>query len=158
MLTTKDEFQTPLDWAAFTLIGETETLPISREKIDLRRLVMSLPSNATPEQIVAGLSKLLKISEPQLFAEHLSALDVSSSDNITIIAQKIKEWCETRPKIELNLESKIYRASAGGTDSDAPEEIVREFYQTLKENQIRLGLPPSSAPPAPPTNNPQTPS
>jgi CHAT domain-containing protein/tetratricopeptide (TPR) repeat protein len=154
MLTTKDEFQTPLDWAAFTLIGETETLPISREKIDLRRLVMSLPSNATPEQIVAGLSKLLKISEPQLFAEHLSALDVSSSDNITIIAQKIKEWCETRPKIELNLESKIYRAGAGGTDSDAPEEIVREFYETLKENQIRLGLPQSSAPP---TNNPQTP-
>jgi CHAT domain-containing protein len=158
MLTTKDEFQTPLDWAAFTLIGETETLPISREKIDLRRLVMSLPDHTTPKQIVAGLSKLLKISEPQLFAEHLSALDVSSSDNITIIAQKIKEWCETRPKIELNLESKIYRAGAGGTDSDAPEEIVREFYETLKENQIRLGLPLSSAPPAPPTNNPQTPS
>ena len=157
MLTTKDEFQTPLDWAAFTLIGETETLPLSTEKIDLRRLVMSLPNNATPEQIVAGLSKLLKISEPQLFAEHLSALDVSSSDNITLIAQKIKKWCETRPKIELNLESKIYRAGAGGGDSDAPEEIVREFYQTLKENQIRLGLPRSSAPPAPPTNNPQTP-
>jgi len=157
MLTTKDEFQTPLDWAAFTLIGETETLPLSTEKIDLRRLVMSLPNNATPEQIVAGLSKLLKISEPQLFAEHLSALDVSSSDNITLIAQKIKEWCETRPKIELNLESKIYRAGAGGTDSDAPQEIVREFYETLKENQIRLGLPLSSAPPAPPTNNPQTP-
>ncbi|MCB8761485.1 hypothetical protein [Planktothrix agardhii] len=33
---------------------------------------------------------------------------------------------------------------AGGTDSDAPEEIVREFYETLKENQIRLGLSVSS--------------
>ncbi|MEG4350771.1 hypothetical protein QUA74_13590 [Microcoleus sp. LAD1_D3] len=119
---------------------------------------MSLPDDATPKQIVAGLSKLLKISEPQLFAEHLSALDVSSTDNINIIAQKIKEWCETRPEIEENLEGKIYRAGGGGTDSDAREELVREFCETLKENQIRLGLPLSSAPAAPPTNNPQTPS
>ncbi|WP_445247560.1 tetratricopeptide repeat protein, partial [Microcoleus sp. OTE_8_concoct_300] len=120
MLTTKARFRTPLDWAAFTLIGETETLPLSTEKKDLRRLVMSLPDDATPKQIVAGLSKLLKISEPQLFAEHLSALDVSSTDNINIIAQKIKDWCETRPEIEENLEGKIYRAGAGGGDSDAP--------------------------------------
>ncbi|UNU22112.1 CHAT domain-containing protein [Microcoleus vaginatus PCC 9802] len=158
MLTTKDEFLSPLDWAAFTLIGETETLPLSTDKIDLRRLVMSLPDNATPEQIVAGLSKLLKVSDPKLFAEHLSALDDSVTDNVNVIAQQIKEWCETRPKIELNLESKIDQMGAGGTDSDAPEEIVREFYETLKENKIRLGLPVSSAPPASPTNNPQTPS
>ena len=157
MLTTKARFRTPLDWAAFTLIGETETLPLSTEKKDLRRLVMSLPDDATPKHIVAGLSKLLKISEPQLFAEHLSALDISSTDNINIIAQKIKDWCETRPEIEENLEGKIYRAGAGGTDSDAPEEIARELCETLKE-QIRQGLPVSSAPPAPPTNNPQTPS
>ncbi|MEG4350772.1 tetratricopeptide repeat protein [Microcoleus sp. LAD1_D3] len=32
MLTTKARFRTPLDWAAFTLIGETETLPLSTEK------------------------------------------------------------------------------------------------------------------------------
>jgi len=158
MLTTKDEIMSPLDWAPFTIIGETETLPLSTEKIDLRRLVMSLPDNATPEQIVAGLTKLLKVSDPKLFVEHLSALDVSVTENVNITAQKIKEWCETRPKIELNLESKIAQMGAGGTDSDAPEEIVREFYETLKENQIRLGLPPSSAPPAPPTNNPETPS
>jgi hypothetical protein len=157
MLTTKDEFMSPEDWAPFTIIGETETLLLSTEKIDLRRLVMSLPDEATPEQIVAGLTKLLKVSDPKLFVEHLSALDVSVIDNVNIIAQKIKEWCETRPKIELNLESKIDQMGAGGTDSDAPEKIVREFYQTLKENQIRLGLPVSSAPPAPPTNNPQTP-
>jgi hypothetical protein len=118
---------------------------------------MSLPDDATPEQIVAGLTKLLKVSEP-LFVEHLSALDVSETDNVNIIAQKIKDWCETRPQIELNLENEIYQMGAGGGDSDAPEEIVREFCETLKENQIRLGLPPSSAPPAPPTNNPQTPS
>jgi len=140
MLTTKARFQTPLDWAAFTLIGETETLPLSTEKIDLRRLKMSLPENATPEEIVAGLSKLLKISEPQLFAEHLSALEVSSTDNVNIVAEKIKEWCETRPQIEENLESKIDQMGAGGTDSDAPEEIVREFCETLNENQTRLGL------------------
>jgi hypothetical protein len=119
---------------------------------------MSLPDEATPEQIVAGLTKLLKVSDPKLFVEHLSALDVSVIENVNITAQKIKEWCKTRPKIELNLESKIDQMGPGGTDSDAPEEIVREFYQTLKENQIRLGLPRSSAPPAPPTNNPQTPS
>jgi CHAT domain-containing protein len=158
MLTTKDEIMSPEDWAPFTIIGETETLPLSTEKIDLRRLVMSLPDEATPEQIVAGLTKLLKVSDPKLFVEHLSALDVSEIENVNITAQKIKEWCETRPKIELNLESKIAQMGAGGTDSDAPEEIVREFYQTLKESYIRLGLPPSSAPPAPPTNNPQTPS
>jgi CHAT domain-containing protein/tetratricopeptide (TPR) repeat protein len=157
MLTTKDEFLSPLDWAPFTIIGETETLPQSTEKIDLRRLVMSLPDNATPEQIVAGLTKLLKVSDPKLFVEHLSALDVSVTENVNITAQKIKEWCETRPKIELNLESKIAQMGAGGGDSDPPDEIVRELCETL-ENQIRLGLPLSSAPPAPPTNNPQTPS
>lgn len=36
MLTTKTESLRPLEWAAFTLIGETETLPLSTEKIDLR--------------------------------------------------------------------------------------------------------------------------
>ncbi|MEG4034240.1 CHAT domain-containing tetratricopeptide repeat protein [Microcoleus sp. S36b_A4] len=156
MLTTKARFPSPIAWAAFTLIGETETLPLSTEKSDLRRLVMSLPDDATPEEIVAAFTKLLKISEPQ-FVKQLSAIDVGSTDNINIIAQTIKDWCETKPQIEENLENEIYQMGAGGTDSDTPEEIVRDFYQTLKENQIRLGLPPSSAPPAPPTNNPQTP-
>jgi CHAT domain-containing protein/tetratricopeptide (TPR) repeat protein len=156
MLTTKARFPSPIAWAAFTLLGETETLPLSTEKSDLRRLVMSLPDEATPKEIVAAFSKLLKISEPQ-FVKQLSAIDVGSIANINIIAQTIKDWCETRPQIEENLENEIYQMGAGGGDSDAPEEIVREFYQTLKENQIRLGLPPSSAPPAPPTNNPQTP-
>jgi CHAT domain-containing protein/tetratricopeptide (TPR) repeat protein len=157
MLTTKARFPSPIAWAAFTLIGETETLPLSTEKIDLRRLVMSLPDEATPKEIVAAFSKLLKISEPQ-FVKQLSAIDVGSIANINIIAQTIKDWCETRPQIEENLENEIYQMGAGGGDSDAPEEIVREFCETLKENQIRLGLPVSSAPPAPPTNNPQTPS
>jgi CHAT domain-containing protein/tetratricopeptide (TPR) repeat protein len=157
MLTTKARFPSAIAWAAFTLIGETETLPLSTEKSDLRRLVMSLPDDATPEEIVAAFSKLLKISEPQ-FVKQLSAIDVGATDNINVIAQTIKDWCETRSQIEENLENEIYQMGAGGGDSDAPEEIVREFYETLKENQIRLGLPVSSAPPAPPTNNPQTPS
>ena len=140
MLTTKDVLMTPLDWAPFTLIGETETLPLSTEKTDLRRLLMSLLDTATSKQIVAGLSKLLEISEPKLFIEHLSALKISETDNVDIIAEKIKEWCKTKPKIELNLESKISLMGAGGTDSDAPEEVVREFYETLKKNRIRLGL------------------
>jgi CHAT domain-containing protein len=140
MLTTKARFPSPIAWAAFTLIGETETLPLSTEKIDLRNLKMSLPDNTKPEEIVAGLNKLLKTCPPYLFAEHLPALDVSATDNVDIVAEKIKDWCETRPKIEQNLENEVDQAGAGGTDSDAPEEIVREFYETLIENQIRLGL------------------
>ena len=65
MLTTKARFPSPIAWAAFTLIGETETLPLSTEKSDLRRLGMSLPDDATSQEIVAAFTKLLKISEPQ---------------------------------------------------------------------------------------------
>ena len=104
---------------------------------------MSLPDDATPEEIVAAFSKLLKISEQQ-FVKQLSAIDVGSTDNINIIAQTIKDWCETRSQIEENLENEIYQMGAGGGDSDAPEEIVREFYETLNKNQIRLGLSVSS--------------
>ena len=157
MLTTKARFPSPIAWAAFTLIGETETLPLSTEKSDLRRLVMSLPDDVTSEEIVVAFTKLLKISEPQ-FVKELLAIDFGSTDNINIIAQTIKDWCETRPQIEENLENEIYQMGAGGGDSDPPDEIIREWAKTVKETPIRLGLPPSSAPPAPPTNNPQTPS
>jgi CHAT domain-containing protein/tetratricopeptide (TPR) repeat protein len=157
MLTTKAQFDNPKAWAAFTLIGETEILPLSTEKSDLRRLVMSLPDDATSEEIVAAFTKLLKISEPQ-FVKELLTIDYGSTDNINIIAQTIKDWCETRPQIEENLENEIYQMGAGGGDSDPPDEILREWAKTVKETPIRLGLPPSSAPPAPPTNNPQTPS
>lgn len=143
MLTTKARFPSPIAWAAFTLIGETETLPLSTETIDLRKLKMSLPEDAKPEEIVAAFSNLLKISDPQFVAE-LSAIDIGATDNVNIIAQTIKDWCESRPQIEENLENEIDQMGAGGTDSDAPEEIVRDFYETLKENRIRLGL---SAPP-----------
>ncbi len=139
MLTTKARFPSPIAWAAFTLIGETETFPLSTAKTDLRRLVMSLPDDAKPEEIVAAFSKLLKISEPQFVAE-LAAIDIGAMDNVNAIAERIKDWCEIRSQIEENLENEIYQAGAGGTDSDAPEEVVREFYETLKENQIRLGL------------------
>ncbi|XZN92604.1 MAG: CHAT domain-containing protein [Microcoleus sp.] len=139
MLTTKARFPSPKAWAAFTLIGETETFPLSTAKIDLRRLVMSLPDDAKPEDIVAAFNQLLKISEPQFVAE-LSAIDIGAMDNVNVIAQRIKDWCESRAQIEENLENEIYHSGAGGTDSDAPEEVVREFYETLKKNKIRLGL------------------
>ena len=126
MLTTKDEFMSPEDWAPFTIIGETETLPLSTEKSDLRRLGMSLPDDATSEEIVAAFTKLLKISEPQ-FVRELLAIDYGSTDNINIIAQTIKDWCETRPQIEENLENQIYQMGAGGGDSDPPDEIIREW-------------------------------
>jgi CHAT domain-containing protein len=140
MLTTKDILMTPLDWAAFTLIGETETLPLSTEKTDLRRLLMSFLDDTKSKQLVAGLTKLLEISDPELFMEHLSALKISGNDSVDIVAEKIKEWCETRPKIGLNLESKISLMSACGTDIDAPEEVVRELDEVLRKNKIRLGL------------------
>ena len=139
MLTTKARFPSPKAWAAFTLIGETESFPLSTAKTDLRRLVMSLPDDAKPEQIVAAFNQLLKISEPQFVAE-LSAIDIGAMDNVNVIAQRIKDWCESRPQIEENLENEIYHSGAGGTDSDAPEEVVRELYEALKKNKIRLGL------------------
>jgi len=73
----------------------------------------------------------LKISEPQFVAE-LSAIDIGAMDNVNVIAQRIKDWCENKPQIEENLENEIDQMGAGGTDSNAPEEIVREFYETLK--------------------------
>ncbi len=139
MLTTKARFPSPVAWAAFTLIGETETFPLSTDKIDLRSLIMSLPDDAKPKEIVAAFTKLLKISEPQFVAE-LAAIDIGAIDNVNVIAERIKDWCENKPQIAENLENEIYQAGAGGTDSDAPEEVVRELMETLKENQIRLGL------------------
>jgi len=88
---------------------------------------------------LAAFNQLLKISEPQFVAE-LSAIDIGAMDNVNVIAQRIKDWCENKPQIEENLENEIDQMGAGGTDSNAPEEIVREFYETLKENRIRLGL------------------
>ncbi len=145
MLTTKKRFTSPIAWAAFTLIGETASLPLETQQIDLRRLKMSLPDDIKPEEIVAGLSKLLKISDPELFVEHLSALEVGSTDNVNIVAQKIRDWCETRPEIEENLENEIYQQGARGTSSYTSEETVNDFGETL-ENQTRLRLSLQSVP------------
>ncbi len=140
MLTTKERFPSPIAWAAFTLIGETEILSLETQPIDLRKLKMSLPDNYTPEEIVKGLTKLLRISEPKLFVNDLPGLDVSSTDRVNTIAEKIKAWCETRPSIEENLENEIEQCGPGGNCDDPPEEIEREFMETMIENQIRLGL------------------
>lgn len=146
MLTTKARFPSPIAWAAFTLIGETESLPLETQQIDLRRLKMSLPDNYKPEEIVAGLAKLLKISEPKLFVNDLAALDVESTDNVNIVAEKIRAWCETRSQIEENLENEIEQAGPGGTDGDAPEEVVRDLMEVLMDNKMRLGLSRPSVP------------
>ncbi|MEG3862919.1 CHAT domain-containing protein, partial [Microcoleus sp. herbarium12] len=145
MLTTKARFPSPIAWAAFTLIGETESLSLEIQQVDLRRLKMSLPDNYTPTEIVAGLTKLLRISEPKLFVNDLPALDVQPTDNVNIIAEKIKDWCETRRAIEENLENEIEQGGPGGTDGDAPDEIVSEFMEVMLENTIRLNLSPPSS-------------
>ncbi len=105
---------------------------------------MSRSNDVTPKQIVEALTKLLKTGAPQLFAEHLSALDISSTDNINIAAETIKQWCETRPQIERNLNNKIYHMGAGGTEPKPPEEVVRECSETLNKIRLRLSSPPSS--------------
>ena len=107
---------------------------------------MSLPDDIKPQQIVAALSKLLKISDPELFAEHLSALEVGSTDNVNIVAQKIRDWCETRPKLEQNLENEIYQQGARGTSSYTSEKTVNDFIETLQGNQTRLRLSLESVP------------
>ena len=71
---------------------------------------------------------------------------MNPTDNVNIIAEKIKAWCETRPSIEENLENEIDQAGAGGTDGDAPEEIVREFMEVVMDNKIRLRLSSPSVP------------
>ncbi|MCY7381948.1 MAG: hypothetical protein LH628_05055, partial [Microcoleus sp. CAN_BIN18] len=91
-------------------------------------------------------AKLLQISEPKLFVNDLPALDVKATDNVNIIAEKIKAWCETRPQLEENLENEIEQAGPGGTDGDAPEEVVREFMEVMQDNMMRLY---PSGPPVP---------
>jgi CHAT domain-containing protein/lipopolysaccharide biosynthesis regulator YciM len=145
MLTTKERFPSPIAWAAFTLIGETESLSLETQQVDLRRLIMSLPDNYTPTEIVAGLTKLLQISEPKLFVNDLPALDVQPTDNVNIIAEKIKVWCETRGSIEENLENEIEQCGLGKDDGDEPDEIVSEFMEVLLVNLTRLNLSPPSS-------------
>jgi hypothetical protein len=64
---------------------------------------------------------------------------------VNIIAEKIKDWCETRRAIEENLENEIEQCGPGGTDGDAPDEIVSEFMEVMLENTIRLNLSPPSS-------------
>ncbi len=139
MLTAKDRFTRPKTWAAFTLIGEIESISLETEKIDLRRFVMSLLNN-TSKEIVIALTKLFKTAPMSIFAKDLPALSrsVKSTDDVNILAEKIKDWCEGIPSVKLNLEDEIGECGIGGTDDDAPEEIEREFMETLEENMMRL--------------------
>ncbi len=102
----------------------------------------------TPEQIIPALTKLLKTQPPRIFAKDLPALyqSIKSTDGMDVMAGKIKAWGEGIPPIENNLENTIDDCGPGGTDDDAPEEIVREFMETLKENMMRLY---PSGPPVP---------
>ena len=108
---------------------------------------MSL-SDYTPDQIVPALIKFLKTQSPKKFVDDLPALhqSIKSTDGRDVIAAKIKIWCKDIPQIEKNLENTIDDCGIGGTDDDAPEEIVREFMETMKENMIRLY---PSGPPVP---------
>jgi hypothetical protein len=134
-----DGYSGPIAWAAFTLIGETESISLETNKIDLRRLIMSL-SERTAKQIVDALMKLFGTELPSKFINDFPALheSIKSTDDLDVMAEKIKAWCEGIPSIQKILKNTIDECGPGDTDDDAPEETERKFMETLEENMMRL--------------------
>ncbi|CBN56219.1 CHAT domain-containing tetratricopeptide repeat protein [Kamptonema sp. PCC 6506] len=149
MLGTKknDEYSSPSDWAGFTLIGETSSLKLEIITIEEIFNIMSIPENATPEEVIEGFYKALETNHPRLFAEHKDALTELYSrpgETAEELAERFKLWCKSRPKIEEAVANKICTAAARGTSSNPSDQVVRESDERLKENQERSSLPPKS--------------
>ncbi|MEQ8974868.1 MAG: CHAT domain-containing protein [Coleofasciculus sp. C1-SOL-03] len=145
ILKAKEDFP-PADWAAFTLIGETAPLSLCTPTPEPRRRTMAFPSESTPQEIRDAFFNLLETSN--LFSDHLPSLDqviAQPTDTPQDIAQRIEKWCESRPTIQANMENKLSKMGAGGTDSQPDAEIAAEFNQRLEKNRIRLGSPPASS-------------
>ncbi|OCR01990.1 hypothetical protein BCD67_05120 [Oscillatoriales cyanobacterium USR001] len=150
MMETKknDEYSSPSDWAGFTLIGETSSLNLEIITIEEIFNIMSIPENATPEEIIEGFYKALETNHPRLFAEHKDALaELYSRPGETAeeLAERFKLWCKSRPKIEEAVANKICTAAARGTSSNPSDQVVRESDERLKENQERSSFPPKSS-------------
>jgi len=146
ILKAKEVFYCPADWAAFTLIGETAPLSLGTPIPEPRRRTMVFPSESTPQEIRDAFFNLLETSN--LFSKHLPSLEqliAQTTDTPQDIAQRIEQWCESRPTIQANMENKLSKMGAGGTDSQPDADIAAEFNQRLEKNRIRLGSPPSSS-------------
>jgi len=146
MLKTKELFPRPDDWAVFTLIGETAPLSLSTQTLEQRKRTMAFASETTPTETIDAFFNLLETSD--LFSDHVSSLDqlsAQSTDTPQDIAQRIEQWCESRPTIKMNMENELSQMGAGGTDSQPDAEIAAEFHQRLEKNILRLSSPPSSS-------------
>jgi len=146
MLITKVRFSRPADWAAFTLIGETESLSIETQNVEQKELTMPFSPESTPKEIIDAFFNLLETSD--IFDRHLEALDelnTNPTDSVKEIAKKIDVWCGDKPQIKENMDNELCQMGAGGTESKPDEEVAREFNDRLLENRTRLGSPPPSS-------------
>ncbi|MCL1466340.1 CHAT domain-containing protein [Argonema galeatum] len=148
MLTTKAEegLDSPADWAAFTLIGETESLSLNTRKIEQQELTMPFSPESTPQEIIDAFFKLLETSNVfSNYLEFMEELKAEPADSAQEIAKKIEAWCKDKLGIEKGINNKLCQMGAGGTESKPDEEVAREFNDRLLENRTRLGSPPPSS-------------
>ncbi|MCL1469485.1 CHAT domain-containing protein [Argonema antarcticum] len=148
MLTTKAEegLDSPGDWAAFTLIGETESLSLNTQKIEQQELTMPFSPESTPQEIIDAFFKLLETSNVfSNYLEFMEELKAEPADSAQEIAKRIEAWCKDKLGIEKGINNKLCQMGAGGTESKPDEEVAREFNDRLLENRTRLGSPPPSS-------------
>ncbi|MBP0026872.1 CHAT domain-containing tetratricopeptide repeat protein [Roseofilum sp. Guam] len=147
-------YSSPADWAGFTLIGETSGLNLETIRIDDIFSLMSIPADATAEEIIDGFYQALETNHPQLFAPHQEALvELYSRPGETDVqlAERFRQWCESRPPIAQAVTNKICTAAAGRTTSNPSAETVRKSDERLKSNTERLSTPPENPPKNPPS-------
>ena len=108
---------------------------------------MPFSPESTPQEIIDAFFNLLETSNVfSNYLEFLAELKAEPTDSAQEIAKKIEAWCKDKPGIEKGINNKLCQMGAGGTDSKAEEEVVREFNDRLIENRTRLGSPSSSSP------------
>ena len=140
-------YSSPADWAGFTLIGETSGLNLETIPINDIFSLMSIPADATAEEIIDGFYQALETNHPQLFAPHQEALvELYSRPGETDVqlAERFRQWCESRPPIAQAVTNKICTAAAGRTTSNPSAETIRKSDERLKSNTERLSIPPAS--------------
>jgi hypothetical protein len=147
MLETKKRFPTPKAWAGFTLIGESDPLELTIQNIQEALRTMAIPDTATPKEIVDAFSRLFNYDNDSEFLSKINGLDIQT-DSIEEFAERIKEWCKTRPNIEENIENEICELGMSDADEEKPEtseEILRRCQEKYLENVNRQNLQNSSS-------------
>ena len=141
MLDAKKEYRQPKAWAAFTLIGESDSLVLETQLPQEVLPLMSIPENATDPEVIETFFNLLETAEPELFAPHLATFDqlvASDSEAEASIARRIKDWCQSRSDVEKNLENEICTMGVGNKSSKPSDDVARDYNERLKENRDRL--------------------